>query len=508
MRNRVTVYTRNPGRKVDRRIYGHFIENMARCTYGGILTREKGLHPSGPWKLNRKVVDLIRQLEPPVVRWPGGLYADGYHFRDGLGPVESRPLKRNRYWSRYGPLLGFFDPNAFGTHEFMELMTEVGASPYVNVNFGTGSAAAAASWVEYANSGTHTTEGARRAGNGREEPWGVRTWGLGNEAYGIWSLCHMRPKEYARRYLAYRTAMTEVDPGLEFVAVGADHYFSKSWNREVLSCAAGDIDLLSVHVYLPGPERIAGVLAAQAMGGSARTYAAITAAPVEYERRLREVVRDIDSEAGGLDVGIAFDEWNLWWSVPQLQAPRWRLRDAIFACGVFHAMNRLSDRVKVANLAQLVNVLGLISTRGESVCRTAMYYPFLMYSRMAGPESLDVECVTSCFETRSLGGIPSMTDVPVLDCVATRSADGGSLTLFTINRDPDATVTCTVSLDGASPGATVTVVTLDAADVNARNTFADDEIVSLRRTEKDVGDILPEYSFPAHSVTAMVFGLR
>lgn len=505
MKTKITVEA-GKGFEIDRRIYGHFIENMGRCTYGGILKNTRPGDPRGPWKTNDVVLEMVKDLKPPVIRWPGGLYADGYDWRDGIGPAGSRPLKRNRYWSRYGPFINLLDPGAFGSDEYMELMGTTGAEPYVNVNYGTGSAAEAARWVEYMNAGQDKVEGRRRAEYGHEAPWRVRTWGIGNETYGFWSLGHSGPRDYARRYLEFKGAMEEADPGLEYVAVGADHYFNKSWNREVLSIAADDIDLISLHVYLPGPERIAGVGAARLMGGSARMYKSIVSSPVEYERRLRLAIKDIESVAGeDSGIGIAFDEWNLWWSVTQLQFPRWTLRDALFACGVFHAMLRLCKRVRMANIAQLVNVLGVITTLGDRTCRTALYYPFLLYAENGGGEALEVNCSGDNYESPSLGGIPRMTNVPVLDCAATRSTDGRTTTLFVINRHQEDGVECRVELAGISPRGKVEVKTLDAPDVNAHNTFKDDKVVSIGRLVSEIGDVLPDYTFPPHSATALVF---
>lgn len=505
MKARITVDARTPGHTIDRRIYGHFIENMGRCTYGGVLRNSRPGNPRGPWGVNETVAEMAEALRPPVIRWPGGLYADGYHWRDGVGPVSSRPTGRNRYWSRYGPFLGFVDPNAFGPDEFMEYANRMGAEPYLNVNYGTGSAAEAAGWVKYMNSGPDKHAGRLRAGFGHERPWGVKTWGIGNEIYGPWSLGHTKPAEYARRYLEFKGAMEEADPGLEYVAVGADHYFSKSWNREVLSVAAGDIDLLAVHVYLPGPERIAGVGAAKAMGGSARLYRSIVASPIEYERRLRLAVEDIESVDGPESaIGIAFDEWNLWWSLTQLRLPLWTLRDALFACGVFHAMVRLARRVRMANVAQLVNVLGVITTLGDRTCRTSLYYPFLLYAEHGAGNALGVKCACDTFESAALGGIPRMTNVPVLDCVATASPDG-EIALFVINRHPERDLPCSIELAGASPAGSVGVEVLNGPDVNARNTFQDDSVVGIDSRVVDAGDVLPVHTFPAHSATMLLF---
>ena len=510
MKATIRVEAKKETGPIDRRIYGHFIENMARCTYGGLLRNERPGDPRGPWKLREELVEMTAALKPPVIRWPGGLFADGYDWRDGVGPVELRPLRRNRYWSRYGPFTRVLDPNVFGSDEYMSLMGRLGAEPYVNVNFGTSSAAEAARWVEYMNGDAATTvEGGRRASYGRQEPWGVRTWGIGNEMYAPWSLGHSRPAEYAARYLEFKGAMGEVDDGLEYVAVGSDAYFNKNWNREVLSIAGEEIDLLSVHVYLPGPERIGGVWIARAMGGTSRMYKAIVASPIEYERRLRTACGDIEAELGKQSpVGIAFDEWNLWWSPVQLQFPRWTLRDALFASGVLNAMHRLSGRVRIANIAQLVNVLGIIITLGDRVCRTALYYPFLMYANLAGPVGLETTVACESFETDAVGGIPAMTNVPVLDCSATASADGKTATLFVINRHAGEPVQCQIELEGFSASGEVAVHTLNGAHYTSFNSYKNDTAIHVEEAHVDVGDVLPARELPAHSVTALVFSRK
>ncbi len=506
MKHRIRVDAGRVEARIDRRVYGHFIENMARCIYDGLLRNTHPGDPRGPWSLRGEIVEHVRELMPPVIRWPGGLYADGYNWRDGIGPARARPLSRNRYWSRYGPATRVLDPNVFGSDEYMELMNELGAEPYVNVNFGTGSAAEAARWVEYMNGDPGTIEGSRRGSYGREKPWGVRTWGIGNEMYGMWALGHLPPREYAARYLEFKRAMEDVDPGLEFVAVGADHYFNKSWNREVLSVAAEDIDMLSLHVYLPGMERLLGVGAARLKGGSAALYKAIVASPIEFERRLRETADDISDVAGeDTKVGIAFDEWNLWWSPDQLMLPRWKLRDALFACGVFNALHRLAGRVRMANVAQLVNVLGLITTWGDRICRTALYHSFYMYSRLAEPKALGIEVATGSFESPRVGGIPAMTNVPLLDCSATGGENGERVVLFVVNRDPREDIECFIEMEGFSPSDRVEVHRLEGPSIDAVNTFKDDGVVRVSERVLEVSRVLPRCVMPAHSATALVF---
>lgn len=504
--NRIEVDPSRVECEINPMVYGHFIENMARCIYGGLLENQRPGNVSGPWSLRQELIMLTKQIKPPVLRWPGGLYADGYFWRDGVGPREARPLRRNRYWSRYGPFTRVLDPNAFGSDEFMNLARKVKAEPYVNVNFGTGSALEAAKWVEYMNGSQDTLEGRRRAEYGRKKPWGVRIWGIGNETYGFWALGHCGAEEYARRYLEFRDAMEQVDPGLEYVAVGADRYLNKNWNREVLQVLGGRVDLLSIHIYLPGMERMAGVLYTRALRGSGGLYKAIVAAPLEIERRLREVEDDIASVIGkGEGPRVALDEWNLWWRPDQLLKPRWTLRDALFVCGVFHAMHRMADFVSMGNIAQLVNVLGVIGASRRGVFRTTLYYPFLMYGTTAGSMRVNCEANVESFDSPAAGGIPAMKNVPLLDCSATISEDGESLTLFVINRHDSRDLESEISIRDFSPGKRVSVCCLNGPGVDAANSYEDDEAVSVERTSTETDRVLPKCLFLAHSATAITF---
>lgn len=506
MKTRINVSASRPEGEINPMIYGHFIENMARCIYGGLLRNEKPGRASGPWRLRADLVDYIKELRPPVIRWPGGLYADGYFWRDGTGPRDARPLVRNRYWSRYGPFTRVLDPNWFGSDEYMELVNELGAEPYVNVNFGTGTAAEAARWVEYMNGDGSTVEGRRRASYGHEEPWDVKYWGIGNEMYGFWTLGHCGARDYARRYLEYKNAMSEVDPTLRYVAVGADRFFNKKWNSEVLAEAGGDIDLLSIHVYLPGLERTLDVAATRLRRGESGLYRALVAAPLEFEKRLWAAERDIRSVMGpDGGVGVALDEWNLWWKPSQLLVPRWTLRDALYVCGMFHCMHRTSDFVKMGNIAQLVNVLGVLSASGDRVYRSTMFYAFELYRGLAGHLRLTTEVECGRFDSPRLGGIPAMDGVPLLDCSATMGSEKDRLTLFVINRHMTDDITADIAIGGFDPKRQVEIHCLNGPGAGASNWYGRDEVVGISTSELDAGDVMPAYSFPAHSATALVF---
>lgn len=492
--------------EIDPAVYGHFIENMARCIYGGLLRNQRPGDPRGPWGINEDVVRLISELEPPVIRWPGGLYADTYHWRDGVGSLRSRPLNLNRYWSRLGPATRMLDSHAFGSDEFMAFTETVGAKPYVNVNLGTGTPEEAAAWVEYMNGPPESVGGGMRASYGREKPYGVRTWGIGNEMYGAWAPGHLGPREYAARYLEFRRAMAGVDGCLDCVAVGAPSFLDEGWNRKVLDAAGGEIDLLSIHIYLPSFETAPLVAVQRRVSGAAGMYKAIVASPLECEGVLQSAAADIESVMGAeCAMKLALDEWNLWWKPSQVLNARWTLRDALFACGMFHVFHRNANVLRMANVSMLVNMLGLIRVSGSRAFRTAIYYPFLMYGRLAGTRSIRSRVTCESFDSPRLGRIPPMKATPLLDCSATASHDGGSLTVFVINRHFTDDIEAHISLSGFEPAGEVEVHCLNGPDALAENTFADDEVVSVSQSSLDAGDVLPRYLFPAHSATALVF---
>jgi alpha-L-arabinofuranosidase len=490
-------------------IYGHFIENMARCIYGGLLRNERPGNPRGPWRTNEDAVRMICELEPPVMRWPGGLYADTYNWRDGVGPLSARPLNLNRYWSRLGPATRVLDPHAFGSDEFMTLIDRIGARPYVNVNLGTGTPEEASAWVEYMNGAPETVGGGLRTSYGREKPYCVKLWGVGNEMYGGWAPGHLGPREYAARYLEFRRAMNEADDGLACVAVGAPAFLDKTWNREVLEVAGGGIDLLSIHIYLPSIETAPLVAIQRRLSGDEGMFKAIVAAPLECEGVLRSAAADIKSVMGtDSAVKVALDEWNLWWKPSQVLVPRWTLRDALFACGMFHVFHRCSRFLEMANASMLVNVMGLIRVSGSRAWRTALYYPFLMYKRLAGSRSLRSRVSCGSFNSPRLGRIPPIGKVPLLDCSATMSPDGRTVTVFVINRHMTDDIEADVSLDGFEPAGEVEVHCLNGPDALAENIYGADEVVSVGRASLDAGEVLPRYRFPAHSATALVLKER
>ncbi len=391
-------------------LYGHFIENLGKCIYGGLLRRV-----GDAWEIDPRVKEALAELHPTVIRWPGGLFADGYHWRDGVGPPERRPLMPNRYWRRFGPYMGARDPNAFGTDEFLELCREVGAQPLINVNFATGTPAEAAEWVRYCG--------------GR-----VSCWGIGNEQYGFWALGHSRPGEYALRYLEFRRAMLEVDPDARTMVVGTDGIFVPEWNRVVLDAIGEEADLLSLHVYLPGFERVLNYLQRERRDPEGLYYAMVGAG-AEVERRISWAEDTLRGSLGaGSHVRLALDEWNIWWKPSQTYRAVYTMREALAVAGILNALQRSAHIVEMANIAQLVNVLGLILVDGDDVRLNAIYHPFRLFAREAGRFLVPVRVEVEKYCAPALGNIRALDKVPFLDVSATLSAGKDRLAVFLVNR--------------------------------------------------------------------------
>ncbi|MCB1154308.1 hypothetical protein KDL45_11715, partial [bacterium] len=366
--SKVTVSARSLGPSIDRRIFGHFLENMGRSIYAGGLLDKNG-------RPRAEIIDKIKALHVPSLRWPGGLFADGYHWTNGIG--EHRPKKRNLYWGQFGSWLGPTDLNQFGTDEFLQLCEHLGAEPYVNINFANGTPQEAADWVAYCNDRPSGISGRLRAANGHDAAYNVRVWGIGNEQYGFWAFGHTTAERYARRYLEFHHAMSEADPGITPVAVGATEMWP-NWNPTVLHILQEKLRYLSMHVYLPGTN-VPYLL--MRLPNNAKTHYALSAAGYEMSRQIHAAADQITAEYGReTHVRLAVDEWNLWWWWLQAYKVWWTMRDAVAVGGMLGALVENCQHVAMANIAQLINVLGVIRTSPAAVVATPLYHVLEMFA--------------------------------------------------------------------------------------------------------------------------------
>ena len=483
---RITISVDHVVAPVDRRILGGFAEHLGRCVYGGIY--DEGSPLADERGFRKDVIEAVRRLRPPVLRWPGGNFVSGYHWTDGIGPKENRPRRMELAWHTE-------ESNRFGTDEFMAFCEAVGAEPYLCVNMGTGTMDEAQAWVEYCN-GTGDTEWAnRRRENGREEPYRVRYWGLGNEMYGPWQIGQKSAEDYVKEARQWAKVLTWTDPSIELVSCGKDGW--SEWDDTVISGLAEFVRWHSIHIYTGSDDYWADVLAPHQVERAMR----ITAAMIEKARYQQKISHPIH---------IAYDEWNVWFRERDGSAgleERYTLADALAVGTYLHAFVRHAKAVRMANLAQLVNVIAPIVTSPEGMFLQSIYHPLRLFADHLGTSALDVHVDS---ETHKHVESPEpdpwpyrvadLGPFPVLDAVATRS-EAGELMISVINRSPDTDVTAELRLVGDFRRGPAAIEVVNAGDWKETNSFKCPDAVSVRQDK--IGDLADgtRHTFPAHSHT-------
>ncbi len=407
------------------RLFGSFVEHMGRAVYDGLF--EPGHPRADPDGLRRDVIDLVRELGVSTVRYPGGNFVSGYHWEDGVGPRDERPVRLDLAWHS-------IEPNTFGLDEFMTWISQVGAEPMMAVNLGTRGVTEAVQLLEYVNHPGGTELSDRRRANGRADPYGVKLWCLGNEMDGPWQIGHKTAQEYGRLAAETAKAMRMVDSTIELVACGSSHNQMPtfgSWERTVLEHAYEHVDFLSLHAYYRrDDDDLVGYLAsADAMDEFIRGVVA-TCDQVAAERRHKRPMM------------LAFDEWNVehrsfipaedavgWTRAPHIAEDNYTATDAVAVGNLLISLLRNSDRVSIACQAILVNVIAPIRTEtGGAAWRQATYYPFALTARHARGRVLRVEPKSDVTVHSSTRG-----EVRPVDIIATQD-DDESFAVFVVNR--------------------------------------------------------------------------
>jgi len=446
--------------EIDERIYGSFIEHLGRAVYGGIY--EPG-HPKADGRgLRRDVLDLVRQLKVPIVRYPGGNYVSSFQWEDSVGPVEKRPRRLDLAWRSV-------EPNSFGLHEFVDWAKAAGTSVMYAINLGTRGIDAARNVVEYCNHPGGSYWSDLRKEHGAKEPFGIKLWCLGNEMDGPWQVGQKTPGEYGR--IAYETAkaIKLFDPKLELVACGSSNSRMPTfpqWEATVLDHCYDSVDYLSLHNYFKNHEDDLGTF----LGAS-----------VEMDSFIDTVIATCDfakaKKRSKKKMMLSFDEWNVWfhsdeadkrnepWQVgPHLLEDVYTFEDALVVGCVLNSLLRHADRVKIACLAQLVNVIAPIMTEdGGPSWRQTIYWPFYYASLHGRGTSMSVRVDGPSYDNATYG------EVPYLDASAVISEDESELSLFCVNRGKEP-----LELDLRSAGlgepALVERVELRHEDMKATNT--------------------------------------
>jgi alpha-N-arabinofuranosidase len=416
----------NPRRtlgRLDRNVFGGFVEHIGRCVYSGLY--DEGSPLSDDHGFRRDVLDLLRELRISVLRWPGGNFASNYHWTDGIGPRDTRPARPDLAW-------GAVDSNRFGVDEFIAYCTELGAQPYICLNMGTGSLTDALNWIEYCN-GTADTHwaGRRRDNNGHDRPHQVRYWALGNEMYGDWQVGALSATEYVATATRWARAIRMLDPHAQLVGCGQSGW--DDWDRVVIDGLAGLVDLYSIHIYTGSADHWTNVLHAhQAERAIACARTLIQRAA--YTRRIANPPR------------LAYDEWNVWYRTSDgMLEERYSFSDALAVGTYLNIFVRNCEWVRMANLAQLVNAIAPIVTTPDTAAVQPIYYPILLHAQAALDVAVDAFVSGPVLD---LSGVEASSRWPhrvadlgpfhLVDVAATASAARDRLALTMVNRSDDA----------------------------------------------------------------------
>jgi len=479
----VTIDTSKPGAEINRNLYGQFAEHLGHGIYEGIWVGEGSKIPN--IKGYRKdVVEALRNIHVPNVRWPGGCFADLYNWRDGIGPRAKRPVRVNVHWG------GVTEDNSFGTHEFMNFAELIGAEAYVSLNVGSLTPYDSAQWLEYMTSDSQSSLANERRKNGRAKPWKVQFIGIGNETWGCGG--NMRPGYAAdinRRYATF--ANTPREMGSLKIASGShdDNYdFAETMMRD-----GGRFDGLSVHYYtVPRIFRDKG----PSTGFPESEWASTLKHALHIDEIVTKTAAIMDKYDPSKKVGLYVDEWGTWYdqepgSHPGFLYQQNTLRDAQVAALSLNIFQRHSDRVKGANIAQMINVLqAMILTDKEKMVLTPTYHVFDMYQAFMGAVPYPAAVTGPDY-------VQGNTRLPMVDVSAARGKDG-KLVLSIVNTDPNHAVQVVTNLTGAAHGRI-----LSAFGMDAHNTFAKPDMVRPLPFASSTQDGKISFDMPAKSVAVV-----
>ena len=482
-----------PGPVINKAIYGHFAEHLGRCIYEGIWVGENSPIPNTRGYRN-DVIAALKRLKVPVLRWPGGCFADEYHWRDGIGPRESRPAMINTHWG------GVVENNHFGTHEFLDFCELVGIDPYVCVNVGSGTVQEAMEWVEYMTSDAQSPMANLRRKNGRDKPWRVPYVAVGNESWGCGG--NMTPAFYADNYKRYNTFIKNYQPGAENriarIACGpnGENY---EWTEVMMKNAGRQMNGLALHYYTV------------ARGDWRRKDSATEFNETAWQEvfiqtlKMKELVERHSAIMDRYDpqkrIGLVVDEWGTWYAVEPGTNPGFlyqqnTLRDAVVAALNLHLFHQHADRITMANIAQMVNVLqAVILTDKEKMLLTPTYHVFEMFNVHQGARLLPATLTSPDY-------VVGANRIPAISASASRDAVGKIHVSFA-NCDANRSIPVKCTVTGAAPQS-VTGRVLTAAAINAHNTFAQpDAVKPVPFSGATLNGSTLEVTLPARSVVIL-----
>ncbi len=461
---RITIDKGNVIGEVDKNVFGSFAEHLGRCIYNGIY--EPNHKEADEFGFRKDVIELVKELGVPIIRYPGGNFVSSYRWEDGVGPVEKRPKRLDLAWRS-------LETNEVGVNEFVHWCSRVGAEPMMAINLGTRGIESALDLLEYCNhpSGTYLSD--LRIQHGYKDPHNINVWCLGNELDGEWQVGHKTATEYGRLAAETARAMRMVDPNLKLVSCGSSHTFMDTfpeWEAETLSHTYDVVDYISLHQYFEND------------GDDGLDFLAQS---LETDRFIKTVIAVCDyikaKKRSKKDIMLSFDEWNLWYhsknqddntiknnpwhSSPTLLEDVYTFEDALLVGCMLITFLKHADRLKMACMAQLVNVIAPIMTEvGGGICRQTIFYPFLHVSRFGRGKSLRSFVASPKYDSKRF------TDVPYIESAFVENEETGDLTMFAVNRSLEDNMMIDLSLNGFEDYQLKEHVSLTSEDMKAVNT--------------------------------------
>jgi alpha-L-arabinofuranosidase len=498
---KVYVDTRRTVAPLDRNLFGSFLEHLGRAIYEGIYDPGSKLSDSNGFR--KDVMDEVRQLGVPIVRYPGGNFVSGYNWLDGVGPRENRPRVLDKAWDT-------LNTNQFGTNEFMAWCKAAGTKPLMGLNLGTGTTEQAAALVEYCNVAQGTQWSDLRRKHGVAEPYNVKNWCLGNEMDGPWQIGHMTATEYGMKAQDAARQMRAIDPSLNLIACGSSGPFMPTyleWDREVLEQCYEYVDALSLHRYVGNTP--------EATGNDSSKFVAMN---LSMEKQIAETLAVVDLVRGHKrspkKLWLSFDEWNVWYrarsgdasnghgkEAPHLLEEVYNLEDALVVGGILNTLMRNADRVKIGCLAQLINVIAPIMTNANGMFRQTIYYPYSWALQFAHGSVLNLLVESPSYEVSDMG------QVPYLDVAGTINPEDGKISLFVLNRDLAKSHAIEVNWQDKAPAKALSASLLTGDDLKAFNSFDAPQKVAPRSLDKpSIAGGRAKFEVPARSYAVIQWG--
>jgi alpha-N-arabinofuranosidase len=491
MTNRILIDRERRVGIIDPKLFGAFLEHMGRAIYEGIYD------PQSPFAdeqgFRQDVLAALKELRPTVLRYPGGNFVSGYNWLDGVGPRNQRPRKREMAWQS-------IETNQFGTNEFIEYCRKLGTEPMLAVNLGTGTIDQAAALVEYCNAPTGSYYADLRAEHGYEQPHNVRYWCLGNEMDGPWQIGHLSADEYARKALEAAKVMKWQDSDIQLILCGSSGSGMPTypeWDRIALEQCWEHVEYLSLHAYADNHNQ------------DTNSYLALAQQFENHLDTLAGTLRYVKAKLRSKhDVFLSWDEWNVWYkdttsngrwqTAPHLSEEVYNLEDALVVAQWLNVFLRRCDILKMACIAQLVNVISPILTRPDGLLRQTTFYPFKLFSQYARGIALDVLNQSRTYDTKKF------ESVPVLDVSASYDEATNQSTVFIVNRAQDKNELVDLVWQGWNPGSAARIFQMGGADPKSVNTFEQPKtVVPIDLGTKLIDSGKLQLSLPPLSLTVL-----